>query len=198
MSEFLPVPPGKLAAVVTRFEMRTLPPVDRAGLARPDLRLERVARPGLARYRALFRAVGARWLWFSRLRMSDGDLAAIIHDPAVEVYALHQDGAAEPAGLLELDLRDPANVELAFLGVSEALIGSGAGRHLMARAIARLHEINPPRVWVHTCTLDHPDAPRFYERAGFQAYAREIEITDDPRLDGTLPRSVAPHVPLID
>lgn len=197
MSEFLPLAPGMLAAVVTHLEMRGLPPVDRAGLARPDLRLDRVLAPDPDWYRTLYRAVGARWLWFSRLRMADADLVAILHDPAVEVHALHQDGADAPKGLLELDLRDPANVELAFFGVTADMIGSGAGRYLMARAIERLHAINPPRVWVHTCTLDHPDAPCFYERAGFRPYAREIEIMPDPRLDGTLPRDAAPHVPLI-
>jgi hypothetical protein len=32
--------------------------------------------------------VGARWLWFSRLIMDDEKLAAIIHDPKVELHAV--------------------------------------------------------------------------------------------------------------
>lgn len=198
MSENFPVAGGKLAAVVTHLELHVLPPVDSIGLARDDLRLERVARPDPDWYRRLFRAVGARWLWFSRLRLSDAQLSAILEDPAVEIYALYRAGETEPKGLLELDFRDPANVELAFLGVTADMIGGGAGRYLMARAMERLRAVKPPRVWVHTCSLDHPDAPKFYQRAGFRAYAREIEITDDPRLDGTLPRDIAPHVPVIE
>jgi hypothetical protein len=50
---------------------------------------------------------------------------------------------------------------------------------------------------VHTCTLDHPAALAFYQRSGFVAYRRQVEIDDDPRLDGTLPADAAPHVPLI-
>ena len=54
------------------------------------------------------------------------------------------------------------------------------------------------RVWVHTCTLDHPSALAFYQRSGFRAFRHQIEIADDPRLDGTLARSAAKHVPIIE
>jgi hypothetical protein len=53
-------------------------------------------------------------------------------------------------------------------------------------------------VTVHTCTLDHPNALGFYLRSGFTPYARSVEIADDPRLHGVLPRSAAPHVPVME
>lgn len=196
MSEFLDIPIGKIATVVTTLEMRALPPPDEPALARRDVEMRRVERPDLAWYRALFRAVGERWLWFSRLRLEDDALAAILHDPAVEVYAL-QDKERE-IGLLELDFRDAGAVELAFLGVVPEIIGSGAGRFLMAQAMERVRrQDGPVRFWVHTCTLDHPRAVEFYVRAGFTPIRRQVEITADPRLDGTLPRDCAPGVPLI-
>ncbi len=58
-----------------------------------------------------------------------------------------------------------------------------------AQPISRLH--------VHTCTLDHPAAVPFYERSGFTAYARAVEVAPDPRLSGELPREAAPQVPRI-
>ncbi|RIK94929.1 MAG: GNAT family N-acetyltransferase [Proteobacteria bacterium] len=196
MSEFLDIPIGTIATVVTTLEMRALPPPDEPALARRDVEMRRVERPDLAWYRALFRAVGERWLWFSRLRLEDDALAAILHDPAVEVYAL-QDKERE-IGLLELDFRDAGAVELAFLGVVPEIIGSGAGRFLMAQAMERVRrQDGPVRFWVHTCTLDHPRAVEFYVRAGFTPIRRQVEITADPRLDGTLPRDCAPGVPLI-
>jgi GNAT superfamily N-acetyltransferase len=127
--------------------------------------------------------------------MSDADLAAIIHAPLVEVYALVQDGRDE--GLLELDFRGPGQCELAFFGVTAKLIGSGAGSWLMNRALELMWARQVARVWVHTCTLDHPAALAFYRRAGFRPFRRQVEIADDPRLDGTLPRSAARHVPII-
>jgi hypothetical protein len=53
------------------------------------------------------------------------------------------------------------------------------------------------RVWLHTCTFDHPAAVRFYLRSGFRGWKFAIEVSDDPRLTGALPASAAPHVPLL-
>lgn len=46
-------------------------------------------------------------------------------------------------------------------------------------------------------TVRHLRALAFYLAAGFRPYKRAIEITDDPRLDGTLSLSAAPHCPVI-
>jgi hypothetical protein len=96
------VPAGKIAAVVTHLEMtaRPAPRLDPAGA----WSLRRVEMPPLDWFRDLYRRVGEEWLWFSRIRMPDAELSAIIHSPMVEVYALEQEGRDE--GLLELDFRD--------------------------------------------------------------------------------------------
>jgi len=188
------VPSGKVAAVVTHLEMTTRP------APRPDpagaWTLRRVEIPPLDWFRDLYRRVGEEWLWFSRLQMSDAHLAAIIQAPLVEVYALEHEGRDE--GLLELDFRDAGQCELAFFGVTAKLIGSGAGRWLMNRALELAWSRPVGRVWVHTCTFDHPSALSFYQRAGFRPFRRQIEVADDPRLDGTAPRDVARHVPMIE
>ena len=75
---------GELAAIVTFLEMRQPPrPADRE---ESTLRLRRVTEPEPDDYRALFRKIGAPWLWFSRLAMSDAELHGILGDPAVELY----------------------------------------------------------------------------------------------------------------
>jgi GNAT superfamily N-acetyltransferase len=188
------VPAGKIAAVVTHLEMtaRPAPRRDPAGA----WSLRRVETPPLDWFRDLYRRVGEEWLWFSRIRMPDAELSAIIHSPMVEVYALEQEGRDE--GLLELDFREAGHCELSFFGVTAKLIGSGAGRWLMNRALERAWSRPVTRVWVHTCTLDHPAALAFYQRAGFRPFRRQVEIADDPRLDGTVPRSAARHVPIIE
>ncbi len=192
------VPAGKLAAVVTCLEMRASPD-RRADPAQPGITLEHVERADPAWYRDLYRRIGTDWLWASRLVLPEDALAAILHHPDVEVYAVMKDGHAE--GLLELDFREEGVCELAFFGLTAAAIGRGTGRWLMNRAIARAwsREGQPPigRFWVHTCTLDSPQALDFYIRSGFSPVKRQIEIIDDPRLTGTLPASVAPGVPLL-
>jgi GNAT superfamily N-acetyltransferase len=188
------IPAGKIAAVVTYLEMtaRPAPRPDPAGA----WTLRRVEMPPLDWFRDLYRRVGEEWLWFSRLQMSDADLVAIIHSPQVEVYALEHEGRDE--GLLELDFREAGQCELAFFGVTAKLIGSGAGRWLMNRALELAWSRPIARVWVHTCTFDHPAALAFYQRSGFRPFRRQIEVADDPRLDGTAPRDVARHVPIIE
>src|SRR5262245_10410518 len=95
---------GKLAAVVTSLQMFARPPL-RPEPATAPWRLRRVEQPDPSWFRDLYRRVGAEWLWFSRLKMSDAALAAIIRHPAVELYALQSDGRDE--GLIELDFREP-------------------------------------------------------------------------------------------
>ena len=183
-----------LATIVTTLEMRRRPPL------RPTpasaLRLVRWDRPALDRYRLLFRRVGARWLWFSRLVMADDAVTAIVHDPGVQVYAVI-DRAGIEVGMLELDLRHPAACELSYVGLVPELAGKGHGDWLMAEALARAWTKGVERVWVHTCTLDHPAALPFYRRHGFVAVKRTIETFADPRVAGTLPADAAPQIPML-
>jgi ribosomal protein S18 acetylase RimI-like enzyme len=187
------LPPGKIATIVTYLEMRDRPAPSPAPMPQ-GLTLQRIDRD-LERYRALFRAVGEPWLWFSRAAMSDDRLAAILSDPKVEAYAL-SDGSSD-IGLLELDFRPDGEVELAFLGLVPGSIGQGAGRFLMNEAVARAFARPIRRFFVHTCTLDAPSALAFYVRSGFSPYKRAVEVADDPRILGLLPRDAAPHVPVI-
>ncbi|MBV8921223.1 GNAT family N-acetyltransferase [Bradyrhizobium sp.] len=190
---YFDVPAGKIAAVVTHLQMLQCPLLPRHPVDRRTLR--RVETPDIDWFRDLYRRVGEEWLWFSRARMPDADLAAVIRAPGVEIFALQHEGRDE--GLLELDFREPADCEIVFFGVTESLIGTGASGFLMNSALERAWSKPVSRVWVHTCTFDHPAALSFYQRAGFRPFRRQIEIADDPRLDGTAPRDVARHVPII-
>jgi GNAT superfamily N-acetyltransferase len=190
---YFDVPAGRIAAVVTHLEMTERPAL------RPDppgaWRLRRLEAPDLGWYRDLYRRIGEQWLWFARIRMPDVELAAKVQSPSVEVYALVLADGEE--GLLELDFRNPGHCEIALFGVTAKLIGSGAGRWLMNRALERAWSQPLMRLSVHTGTFDHPAALAFYQRAGCRPFRRQVEIADDPRLDGTVPRHVASHVPII-
>jgi GNAT superfamily N-acetyltransferase len=188
--------PGKLANVVTCLEMTEMPVPKPGRQGSSGLALHRVEHPKLDAYRALFRRVGEDWMWFSRLIMPDERLRQILTDPKVELYTL-RDGAAD-IGLLELDFREEGQCELAFFGVVPEAIGQGAGRFLMDRAIERAWVRPIRRLWVHTCSFDHPSALSFYRRSGFRPYAYAVEVHDDPRLTGHLPRTAAPHIPLVE
>lgn len=188
-----PVADGELAAVVTYLEMHQPPasPVPESKLS-----LRRWEGPDPTEYRRLFRLVGARWLWFSRLVMDDAELAATIQHANVELFSIC-DNSEKALGLLELDLRAPGECELAFIGLVPKLVGKGHGRWLLAEALRLAWRDGITRVHVHTCSLDHPAALSAYRRAGFTAYQRAIERFPDPRLLGILPADCAPQVPLV-
>jgi len=188
------VPAGKIAAIVTCLQMFG-PPAHCPETVNPCWTLTRRDRPDLNWYRDLFRRVGEQWLWYSRLRLPDDALRKILHDPDVQVYVFRSNDCE--AGLLELDFRRPDECELAFIGLMNAHIGQGAGRWLMNRAIELAWSQPIQRFWLHTCSLDHPAALAFYQRSGFIAFRRQIEIADDPRLTGILSRSSSSEIPLL-
>ena len=188
-----PIREGDLVAIVTFLEMRERPidPVPSSPLT-----LRRVEKPDPQAYRALFRRVGARWLWFSRLLMDDAKLTAIIGHAGVELLTAVDDSGNE-VGMLELDFREAGECELAFVGLVPELAGQGHGRWLLAEALRLAWRDGVRRVHVHTCTLDHPAALSAYRRAGFVPLKRAIERFPDPRLLGILPSDCAPQVPLL-
>jgi GNAT superfamily N-acetyltransferase len=189
------LPPGKLANVVTCLEMRARA-APRPERTVPGLTIERFITPDDApRYRALVRSVGESSLWQSPLLISDQQLAERIRDANVEYYILQVHG--EDEGILELDFREGAGCELRLFGVSERLRATGAARMLMNFAIAHAWSRPIGRLWLHTCTLDHPSALPFYISSGFVPFKRRIEIHDDPRITGLYPLTAAPNVPVI-
>ncbi|MBU2326697.1 MAG: GNAT family N-acetyltransferase [Alphaproteobacteria bacterium] len=187
---YFDVPANMLATIVTCLEMRTRP-APRPNPPSDGLMVEPWPSTATDAYRALYRRVGEDWLWVSRAVMDDDKLEAIIRDPAVEIYAMTRDG--ERLGLLELDFREPGECELAFFGLDQSLIGSGAGRIMMNAAIDKAWEKPITRFWVHTCHLDHPAALAFYQRSGFAPYKRMVEIFEDPRQTGKLRADAAAH-----
>ena len=190
------IPAGKLAAVVTYLEMLVPPNAPRAEPDEAHWTLRHVEHPALDWYRSLFRRVGTDWLWSSLLGLADADLSSIIGSPGVEVHALGFNGRDE--GILELDFRVAGECEIAFFGLGPTVVGTGAGRWLMTRAITRAWARPITRLWLHTCSLDSPVALGFYMRSGFTPYERKVEIYDDPRLTGVLPRTAAPQVPILE
>lgn len=189
------LPRGHVATIKTYLAM------DRPAIAptAPEpgpARLARLTGADHARYRALFRTLGTRWLWWSRLLLTEVALQAILDDPAVEAFALVDHG--RDIGLLELDFHGTPVADLAFLGLIEGQTGKGTGRWLMDEAKARVwSRPGVTRLTVNTCTLDSPQALGFYRAHGFSAEKQAVEMVPDPRLTGLLPAGAAPHIPLL-
>ncbi|MFK8033094.1 MAG: GNAT family N-acetyltransferase [Hyphomicrobiales bacterium] len=191
-----PIPPGKIAATVTFLDMEKRPTwLDEASVA-PSLELVPKAKIPLSDYRRLFQEIGENWLWTSRLLMSDEELSKIIHGPSTKIYLIELDG--EVAGLSELKQVNPTTVEIAFFGLRPEFTGRKIGRDVMTLTLRIAWKERTRTVCLQTCNFDHPAALGFYQKCGFQPVRFAIELMDDPRITGTLPKSAAPHIPLLN
>lgn len=135
-------------------------------------------------------------MWTSRLLMDRDALTAILDDPAMEI-SLVRDEKGTVVGFLELDFRLSSECEIAFFGLVSAMNGKGHGRWMMNRALDMAWRDGIGRVWLHTCTQDSPRALPFYQQCGFRIFRQQTDLMEDPRLTGLLPKSAAPHVPII-
>jgi GNAT superfamily N-acetyltransferase len=187
------LPIGKIANVVTFLERTDAPlaaPTDTPGIS-----VRVVPHPTLTWFRSLYRRIGENWLWFSAAVMPDAQLSAVITAPTTEILAL--DKGDDTVGLAELDFSKAGETEIVTFGVVPEVYGTGAARALMQATLVRAFRPGVSRVWLHTCTFDHPAAIPFYLARGFRAYKYAIKVSDDPRRAGILPETAAPHVPLI-
>lgn len=138
---------------------------------RSDVMLTRVDPPWPTLNRWLYREVGASWHWIDRLPWSDEDWLARLVTPGVESWLLSVE--ALPAGYFELQHEGDA-VEIVSFGLMPRFVGQGLGAHLLTLATERAWATGARRVWLHTCSLDHPAALANYQARGFQIEREEI------------------------
>ncbi len=182
---------AKIKTVITYLEMTAPPTSAHPPTPAAKVALMRAEVPTQPFYRFLYDNVGGPWLWWERRVLDDADLSAIIFNPKVEIYVLYVGGV--PAGFAELDTRQaPKEIELAYFGLMEDYVGRGFGGFFLRWAIDQAWNRDPAprRLWVNTCTLDHPNALAVYQRQGFSPYRRETKSIDDERFYSMFPKAI--------
>ncbi len=171
--------------VVTYLAMEKRPALAQIEPKFKHYSLLKAGKPTVSFYRYLYDAVGRNWLWTDRKGLTDDELAAIIEDPAVDIFVVYV--AGNPAGYFELDRRAMPTIDLAYFGIISDFIGGRLGPWLLNQAIEEAWRHEPARFTVNTCTLDHPSALPMYQRHGFVPYdRREVPAPwqrGDPALD---------------
>ena len=130
---------------------------------------------------------------FSEIQIQFQVDTAVDFEPRYNIAPTWSPGHEPPIVLL----KSSGQCELADFGLVPELTGQGNGGWMMRQALALAWRKGIDRVWVHTCTLDHPSALGFYRRHGFVPYQRTIETFADPRLIGLLPADAAPQIPCL-
>ena len=175
-----PRPDGRIEIRATYLEM-CAPRADAPPAAPPgaSLHIMRAVRPTVSFYRYLFNTVGGPWRWTTRRLQSDEQVRRSIHDDDTEIFVPYVDGV--PVGFAELDCRRMPDIELLCFGFVPEFVGRRLGPVLLRHAIGAAFARGAKRFWLHTCSMDHPKAVAFYQRAGFVVYQEETKWIDDPR-----------------
>ncbi len=121
--------------------------------------------------------VGRPWRWYSRLNWTIEDWKKLVEKESTSTWIGYLAGS--PFGYIELD-QQRENVEIAFFGLLPQFFGMRLGGFLLSEAIRLAWMLEPKRVWVHTCTLDHKHALNNYLARGFTIYNEETVIEQVP------------------
>ena len=125
-----------------------------------------------------YKQVGKNHRWIDRLSWSDEKWINYISNRNLETYIISE--FDELVGFFEL-LYNPEleETEISYFGLLEEYIGKGIGGYALSVAIKKSFQKNIRRVWLHTCTLDHPNALKNYIARGMTVFKKEnINILD--------------------
>ena len=119
-----------------------------------------------------YKQVGKNHRWIDRLSWSDEKWIKYISNKNMETYIISD--SYELVGFFEL-LYNPElkETEISYFGLLEEYIGKGIGGFALSVAIKKSFEKNIRRVWLHTCTLDHPNALKNYIARGMTVFKKE-------------------------
>lgn len=139
-----------------------------------DVELRQATVPSPEFNRFLYASVGGDWYWVDRLGWSYDHWLSYLDRPELETWVVYAGGS--PAGYVELERQPHNNVEIAYFGLLPRFVGRGIGGYFLYKAIARGWEMDAQRVWVHTCTLDHPNALANYQARGLRLFFQEDKV----------------------
>jgi GNAT superfamily N-acetyltransferase len=124
--------------------------------------------------RFLYQLIGGPWQWVDKLSWSDEEWINYAENDNLRTWVAYHRGS--PAGYYDLQQQQGGDVEIAYFGLAPKFIGKGFGGYLLSRAIRSAWEWQGTRrVWVHTCTLDHPGALENYKARGMKVYLEKTE-----------------------
>ncbi len=144
--------------------------------AYPGLSIEQAQTPSAELNRFLYTAVGGDWNWTDRLPWTYPQWQEWVDRSELKTWVAYV--SSNPAGYFELETQPEGSVEITSFGLLPSFIGRGLGGYLLTVAVQKAWQMGAARVWLHTCTLDHPNALQNYCARGFRVF-REVTIPED-------------------
>ena len=120
-----------------------------------------------------YKQIGKKYQWVDRLTWINNDWIKYITNKNLKTFILKKEN--DLVGYFELILKNETNEsEIAYLGILEEYFQKGCGGYLLSEAIKKSFDLGAKRVWVHTCSLDHPNAINNYKSRGMKIFKTEI------------------------
>ena len=165
---------------VTTYHLEMTDPEDLIPkqIERDDLEIRQAEIPSPELNRFLYTAVGGDWYWVDRLNWTYEEWRDWVAPPRLQTWVARISGT--PAGYFELRAQEGGSMEITSFGLLPQFIGQGLGGHLLSAAIQTAWNAGASRVWVHTCTLDHPVALANYQARGLRIFRVETHTEDMP------------------
>ena len=135
-----------------------------------NVKINKINKISINLYKKIYKEVGSKYNWISRLKLNEKELKEIVHNKNVEIYLMTVKGLF--VGFLELDYRSLKEIKIVHLGLTESFIGKGYGKILLNFAINKAKKIGITPLTLQTNSLDHPNALMFYQKNGFQVFSR--------------------------
>ena len=146
--------------------------------APPGLEASVIDPPSPEANRHFYETVGGAWLWTECLVWSDDDWADYARRPEMQTWIGRFQG--QRIGYFELERQAHGSVEIVHFGLLPESIGCGLGGPFLTKAIEQAWQIpGTRRVWLHTCSNDHPHAFSNYRARGFSLFRTESASRHD-------------------
>ena len=140
-----------------------------------DFNVQEVSIPQFEFNKFLYILVGEPWNWTDRLSWTDTEWKNYAENPKLKTFVAHYKGT--PAGYFELEQKEKGNVHIHLFGLSSSFIGKGMGGYFLTKALEISWSLpKTKRIWLTTCSDDHPSALQNYISRGMEVY-KEVSTT---------------------
>lgn len=132
---------------------------------------------------ATYHRIGSPYHW-SRVTWSDEEWQKYLSRPHLRHWIATVGG--EVAGMVEVEAQAGGNVEITVFGLVPEFVGKGFGGTVLTLGTELAWNAEPvgatcvTRVWLHTSSLDHPQALPNYLSRGFHQFRAETRERELP------------------
>jgi GNAT superfamily N-acetyltransferase len=167
-----------ISSTISYLEMKNPAELREKQAPRDGLDVVPITLPQPELNRFFYCTVGGDWYWINRLDWTYSQWSNYVNRPELQTWIVTVDRV--PAGYFELELQPGDDLEIVYFGLLPAYVEQGIGGWALSEAVKRAWATGAKRVWMHTCTLDHPRALANYLARGFRKFKEETSVEDLP------------------